>query len=201
VIQLRLPQRAEVSVQPMLFADDGGQESPPWLIEAEATPEVKPAKAKKVVAKKPAKKSATARKGKPTAAKKVRVTAAPKRTVTAKRAPSKPAKAVTATAPNVEAVATDETAPLQRAMAPVVWRKTGPIDVVRFWLRSAGTSLKAMLGPREGKAATGSVADPRLRTRKELLIEVAILRQENAAMRKKLGLHAAPFGRLVADRI
>lgn len=197
---MRLPQSAELVSLPMLFTDGERQEPPPWLIEQQATPLDKPGKVKKTVAKKPAKKPAMARKGKPVAAKKVKAVAVPKRTAV-KRAPAKAKKVGDAVVSKVEKVAADKTAPLQRAMAPVVWRKTGPIDVVRFWLRSAGTSLKAMFGPRAGQAATGSVADPRLRTRKELLAEVAVLRQENAAMRKKLGLPVAPFGRLVADRI
>lgn len=201
VIQLPLPQRVEPESQPMLFADAADQQSPPWLIEEQATPEVKPAKAKKAAARKPTRQPSTARKGKPATAKKAKTIAAPKRAATAKRASSKNRNVAGAIAPKVEAVAIDETAPLQRAMAPVVWRKTGPIDVVRFWLRSAGTSLKAILGPRDGKAAINGVADPRLRTRKELLIELAILRQENAAMREKLGLPAVPLGRLVADHI
>jgi hypothetical protein len=200
VITLPLPQRAELASQPMLFTDGGKQGSTPWLIEQQATRETKPGKLKKTATKKAAKKPVAARKGTRVAAKKVKAVAVPKRT-TVKRAPAKAKKVVDAAVPKVETVETDKTAPLQRAMAPVVWRKTGPIDVVRFWLRSAGMSMKAMLGPRAGLAATGSVADPRLRTRKELLAEVAVLRQENAAMRKKLGLPVAPFGRLVADRI
>ncbi len=86
-------------------------------------------------------------------------------------------------------------------MAPVVWRKTGPMDALRFWLRSAGSSFKAVFGQIGRKPASEHAADPRLRTRKELLIEIAVLRQENAEMRKKLGLPEAPFGRQVADRI
>jgi hypothetical protein len=197
VIQLPLPQKDESASPPVLFADAGSQQSADWLIEEQVKPEANKAKAKKRVAGGGAKKPATTRKSKPGAAKKPKTSRAPKRAATAKRASSIAKRSV----PDAATTAVDETAPLERARAPVVWRKSGPLDVVRFWLRTAGSSLTAMLSPRQRKRAAINVVDPRLRTRKELLVEVAILRQENAAMRKKLGLPSAPFGRQVADRI
>jgi hypothetical protein len=201
VIQLPLPQKDESASPPVLFADAGIQQSADWLIEEQVKPEANKAKAKKRVAGGGAKKPATTRKSTPGAAKKPKTSRAPKRTATAKRASSIAKRSDIIVVPDAAITAVDETAPLERARAPVVWRKSGPLDVVRFWLRTAGSSLTAMLSPRQRKRAAINVVDPRLRTRKELLIEVAILRQENAAMRKKLGLPSAPFGRQVADRI
>jgi hypothetical protein len=91
--------------------------------------------------------------------------------------------------------APDIVAPIARTHAPVVWRKNGPVDALRFWLRSAGRNMMAILTP----SPQARHADPKLRTRKELLLEIAILRQENAEMRKELNRPALPFGRQVAD--
>jgi hypothetical protein len=60
--------------------------------------------------------------------------------------------------------------------------------------------MVAIMSP-EGRRTKKHRAEAKLRTRNELLREIAILREENAMMRKKLGLPAMPFGRLVADGI
>jgi hypothetical protein len=84
--------------------------------------------------------------------------------------------------------------PLARSMAPVIWQKNSPLAALRYWLRSAGRNVAGLVGPVKR-------IGPKLRSRKELLLEIAVLRQENAAMRKKLNLPAMPFGRTVADSL
>jgi hypothetical protein len=150
----------------------------------------KAASAKKTKVKKPAKKIA---------AKKVKVPKAKAATKTARAKASvkvsvaaTPAVVLTAPviAPPMEAPAL--VAPIVRGQAPVVWRKNGPIDAVRYWLRSMGRNV-----------VNGFASAPRkdARSRKDLLLEIAALRQENAEMRERLGLPAMPFGRQVADTL
>jgi hypothetical protein len=178
VIMLPVANHASaLAIQPMLFAGEGFTDTPPWLIE-----EKKPAESEPKARKAPAKKKAA-----PTKAKTAKAKAAPKkRTSTARRKPAPKPEAVAASA------VAQEVQPLTRAMAPVVWQKTGPLAAIRFWLRSAGRNVAGLIAPAD---ASG----PKLRTRKQLLLELAVLRQENAAMREKLNLPAMPFGRTVAD--
>ena len=91
-------------------------------------------------------------------------------------------------------------APLPRAQAPVVWQKAGPLDNFRYWLRAWGRSMTGRL--RNGRKVLPPTQAPigaKLRSKNDLLREIAVLRQENAIMRSRLGLPHAAFGRQVAD--
>ncbi len=93
-------------------------------------------------------------------------------------------------------------APLPRAQAPVVWQKAGPLDNFRYWLRAWGRSMTGRL--RNGRKVLPPTQAPigaKLRSKNDLLREIAVLRQENAIMRSRLGLPHAAFGRQVADAI
>jgi hypothetical protein len=195
VIRLPFIERSELRpVQQLLFEGDGGDDTPPWLVEKAPPTKAKPAtvkttKVKKVAAKKPLAKKAKAAKAKPTTKR-----AKPRKAAEGAAAPI-------AIAAEPEMVAPAIAAPLARANAPVVWRKNGPIDAVRYWLRSAGRNMLAMVKPQPKRGSSALMAGPKLRSRKQLLLEIAILREENVMMRKKLGLPAMPFGRQVADRL
>jgi hypothetical protein len=92
--------------------------------------------------------------------------------------------------------------PLTRSQAPIVWRKNGAMGAIGYWLRSTGRSMLAAFGPAGNKPLrTQAPIGAKLRTKNDLLREIAILRQENAMMREKLGLPPMPFGRLQADKI
>jgi hypothetical protein len=193
IILLPFIERSERQpVQQLMFADDKNDNAPPWLLD-----DTEPVKAKRV-AKRPASSKQAIHK-KP-AAKKTK----PKNAKTkAKRRPArKPRKAGAINAIAVDSFAAPApaiAAPLTRAQAPVVWHKNGALDVVRYWLRTVGRNMKATLVPAFSSAH--KYQEPKLRTRKELLLEIAILREENAMMRKRLGLPPMPFGRQVADHI
>jgi hypothetical protein len=160
-----------VDEPPMLFAGHDLPDMPPWLVEDKKLIAVKP-KATKA----PAKKKAATKKAKPKAK------AAPKKSTSAKR--SKPVVA--------EIQPVHDAQPLARSEAPVLWQKYSPLAALRYWLRTAGRNVAGLMAPMKR-------VGPKLRTRKELLLEIAVLRQENAVMRKQLNLPAMPFGRTVAD--
>lgn len=114
----------------------------------------------------------------------------------ASRRPTSKAKAITA--PTV--VPVSEAAPAQPPQALVVWKKHGAMDSLSYWLRSTGRDLLRRV--RSGRAvvpATGAPISAKLRTKNDLLREIAALRQENATLRDRLGLPQMPFGRQVAD--
>ncbi|MGL5840207.1 MAG: hypothetical protein ACRCY3_17075 [Sphingorhabdus sp.] len=180
-------------LQPLLFADEELADTPPWLMEETVSASPAPQKAKRVRAKKPAAKKAAIRKPKKVAAK----------ARTMGPSPLRQANAVKPTAPTnpVTPVVSETLQPIERAMAPVVWHKNGPIDALWFWLRSATRVVKSKIGSQPSKDITAKSAGLRMRSRNALLAELAVLRQENAAMRAKLNLPAAPLGRLVADKI
>lgn len=122
---------------------------------------------------------------------------APKRkTQPAKRRPAPKAKAIAA--PAVIPVTEAQPAPPPQAL--VVWKKQGALDSLSYWLRSTGRDILRRV--RSGRAvvpATGAPISAKLRTKNDLLREIAALRQENATMRDRLGLPQMPFGRQVAD--
>jgi type IV secretory pathway VirB10-like protein len=172
VIVLPVTQHAgPLTVQPMLFAGDDIPDMPPWLVEDKKSVDVKP-KAKRALAKK----KVAAKQAKPKAK------TAPKKRASPKRSKSEVTK--------IQPV--PETQPLARSRAPVLWQKNSPIAALRYWLRTAGRNVAGLMTPVKR-------VGPKLRTRKELLLEIAVLRQENAVMRKQLNLPAMPFGRTVAD--
>lgn len=166
-----------LAVQPMLFAGDDLPDMPPWLIE-----DIKPVDANPTVTKAPVKKKVAAKKMLAKRERPAKAKPAPKKRDVAKR--NKPIV--------TEAQPMPEVQPLTRSMAPVVWKKNSPLAALRYWLRSAGRNVVDVIAPAKR-------IGPRLRSRRELLLEIAVLRQENATMRKKLNLPAMPFGRTVAD--
>lgn len=107
------------------------------------------------------------------------------------------------TAPKViappEPVVEERPAPAKAAprQALVVWQKRGPVEQIRHWLRLTGREIvRLYMNPAPNSPAPVEV---KLRTRNDLLQELAVLRQENATMRERLGLPQMPLGRLVAD--
>jgi hypothetical protein len=197
--------------QPMLFASDDLLDMPPWLVEDKPQVAAKPkpqpkAKAKRAPAKTAAKKRTVTKKA--VAKKPARAKAKVARKAPAKTKPAQPlvslakAQIPAQTEPreqvapqmSAEPLVPTEAQPLARSKAPVVWQKNSPLATLRYWLRSAGRSVLGFVAP-----AKPSV--PKLRTRKQLLAEIAVLRQENSVLRKKLDLPAMPFGRTVADKL
>lgn len=95
--------------------------------------------------------------------------------------------AAKAAAPTVLSISAET--PLPRAQAPVVWQKVGPLDNVRYWLRAWGRSLSGKLrNGRKVQPPTQAPIGAKLRSKNDLLREIAVLRQENAIMRTRLGL-------------
>ncbi len=194
VVHLPLPDRAEASVkQQLLFADAEAQDPPPWLIDTQVA--VQP---KQRTRKKAARKTAARPKNSGSTTKAKRPAAS--RKTAAKAAPVIASPVTTSRAAEAHPIATVSD-PIDRAMAPVVWRKAGSLGALAYWLRATGRRVKSVLGTSSADAKPASPAGVGLRPRNDLLRELAVLRQENAAMRAKLGLPAAPLGRLVADRI
>jgi hypothetical protein len=196
VVLLPFVERHDVQpVQTSFLAGEGVDPMPPWLIEEEGSAQPKLLPKKIAKARKPAPKKVAAKK------KKVKAKATPK----AAAKPRSQKKPTVPTTPITErhVIATAEApaiaAPLSRSQAPVVWQKNGPLSILRYWLRSTSRRMLTAIMP--VPKASARHADPKLRTRKALLLELATLREENAMMRKKLGLPDMPFGRQVADRI
>jgi hypothetical protein len=205
VIQLHMPRSAAPNAaQPLLFTAEDMGDTPPWLIEEIPAVTAKGRQPKPRTAKKITAKRTTTPIGKQAKAKAAKAKAAPSKKPQIKSAKA-PKRAATVAGQGSAAVPvlcqTDAAKPIERAMAPVVWRKHGPLDAVRFWLRSATSALKTALVVRTNHGGAAQGSDNRRRTRNELLVELAILRQENAAMRKQLGLAEVPFGRQLADRL
>jgi hypothetical protein len=174
------------------FEADNG---PPWLVEDKASePTAKPkrkAAAKKVKPKAKTPKPATAKKPKATVAKPARKPKA--------KTPLNDNQPIAA---EPVLVAPLSVAPLPRAHAPVVWQKTGPLDAISYWLRINSKALLARLrGNGKAAAKRSAMALPKRRSRQELLLELAVLREENAMMRAKLGLPSSPFGRQIVDKL
>lgn len=89
--------------------------------------------------------------------------------------------------------------PLPRSNAVIVWQRSGSMDRFFHWLRLSGREILRMYtNPPPREAALIGV---KLRTKNELLRELAVLREENAIMRKRLGLPQMPFGRQIAGSI
>lgn len=91
------------------------------------------------------------------------------------------------------------TGPLPRSNAVVVWKKDGPVDQLVRWLRLSGRGVMRLLTSPPRREPT--LAGAKLRTKNELLRELAVLREENAIMRGRLGLPQMPFGRQIVDSI
>jgi hypothetical protein len=178
-----------------MFSEMAAHENPPWLIvdaplPAKKSRSAQPSKKEKAKSKTAVKNPKQPRSVKPATMRKTRAAK-----------PTPPAIAVSAPAQIAEAPKS-QLQPLARIKAPAVWRKEGPLDVVRYWLRSASRNMMTMIGTRDRKRPPQR--DPigaKLRTRKELLRELSVLRQENAMLRNKLGLPPMPFGRQVAEKL
>ncbi len=183
---LKLPQMA------FMLGDDGEPVTPPWLIDTPAKlPKVRKSKAP---AKPAAKKSAKAK----TAAPKTPATRKPRAKAVVQAQPAA-VMVSNIVAPPIHPVAS---VPLTRAQAPVVWQKNGPISAISFWFRATGRTVMARFGAAQNKRPrTGAPIGAKLRTKNDLLREIAVLRKENAAMRDRLGLPPMPFGRILADKI
>jgi hypothetical protein len=196
---------ADVAMGATFMLPFGTDDSPPWLVEKQE-PASKPKQKRKAA---PAKAQPKAKTAKRPAARKTR--AAPTRTATMRKAstrktlvsktePKKPLndnKSMVALADPAPAIV----GPLPRAHAPVVWQKTGPLDAIGYWLRINSKALIARLrGVDKGQAQRKAMLLPKRRSRRELLLELAVLREENALMRSKLGLPALPFGRQIVDK-
>lgn len=92
--------------------------------------------------------------------------------------------------------------PLPRQNAVVVWQKRGPMGQMLNWLRLNGRDFVHLFtNPMPLEAAPVSPAAAKLRTKNELLRELAVLREENAIMRQRLGLPQMPLGRQVLSAI
>jgi hypothetical protein len=89
-------------------------------------------------------------------------------------------------------------APIPRNVAPVVYRKNGPLAMLRYWLRSIGRNFVSGAAPIPQQEPE---TRKWVRSRHELLMEIVALRKENTRMRKQLGLPTAAFGRQVADEL
>jgi hypothetical protein len=204
-------QKQAMAMQPLLFAGHELPDMPPWLIEktpeTKSTPVAKESKPRKSRAKpktaaKLPKTTRTATPKKKPAARKTKPKATVAKTIITDT-PVAETPIIVQQSIAVEALAAPSLSqPLARSAAPAVWRKEGPVDIVRFWLRSAGRTVVSLFG--KGKKQAARIEEPygaKLRTRKALLNELAILREENAKMREKLDLPAMPFGRQVADHL
>ncbi len=89
--------------------------------------------------------------------------------------------------------------PLPRSNAVVVWQKRGPMGQMLHWLRLNGRDFVHLFtNPAPVQQPSAGV---KLRTKKELLGELAVLREENAIMRQRLGLPQMPFGRQILSGI
>jgi hypothetical protein len=162
-----------------MLEDNREPVTPPWLIDSKVkTPAAKTPKARKP--KSPSKAKPVAKK---LATRKPRAKAAAK-TVTP------PEPAVTAVSPVITQQAEQPSAsvPLTRNQAPVLWQKNGPIGAITYWFRATGRSMMARLGSSPKPRPTHAPIGAKLRTKNDLLREIAVLRKENAVMREKLGL-------------
>jgi hypothetical protein len=160
------------------FMLEGNEEpvTPPWLIDTKAkTPAAKTPKARKP--KSPSKAKPATRKPRAKAAAK---------TVT----PPEPAVTVVSSVITQQAQQPSASVPLTRNQAPVVWQKNGPIGAITYWFRATGRSMMARLGSSPKRRPTHAPIGAKLRTKNDLLREIAVLRKENAVMREKLGLPA-----------
>ena len=168
--------------------------SPPWLLDK--TIKTKPTARKSSRTKTPVKAKPTPKAKKPAATK--------KKVKAATRIAESPIMAgipLGRDAPPALSAAPAD-APLARNQAPVLWQKNGPFTAIRFWLRSTGRGVLASLGAGKQKLPkTNAPIAAKLRTKNDLLREIAVLRQENATMRERLGLPVAAFGRVEVDRI
>ncbi len=186
------------SAERLFFARHDIPNAPPWLID-DVVPAAESEQEKPKAAKKTVRKKATPQKPKLNKAK------APPKPATSPRRRKPVANPIVESAkvappsPTIieEVHAELLLAPLPRAVAPVIWQKNGPIAALRYWLRSASRNI---IGLWSGGDQPAKMREARLRTRKELLLELAVLRQENAIMRQKLQLPAMPLGRVVADQ-
>lgn len=164
---------------------------------------VKP-KSKSPSVRKPKKASATAEKAFMLKDKKpdpvhLTVKSRPKPPATKRRATS---KAKTVAAPKTVTLVAEIKDVPPGSQAVVVWKKNRVTDNLAYWLRSTGRSMMQRL--RYGRTVVPPTQAPigqKLRTKNDLLREIATLRQENAVMRHRLGLPRAAFGRQVADAL
>jgi hypothetical protein len=87
--------------------------------------------------------------------------------------------------------------PLTRAQAPVLWQKNGVFGQLRYWLRSTGRSIgmKVKAVGNSQKPRTQAAIGEKLRTKNDLLREIAMLRRENSVLRERLGLPTPSLGR------
>jgi hypothetical protein len=164
------------------FMLEGNEEpvTPPWLIDD----------------KDKASENKTPKMRKPKSTAKTR--SAPKKPVARKPRAKAAAKAVMLSEPAVIAVSpvimppvrSTSSVPLTRNQAPVVWQKNGPIGAITYWFRATGISMMARLGSSPKRRPTHAPIGAKLRTKNDLLREIAVLRKENAVMREKLGLPA-----------
>ncbi len=83
--------------------------------------------------------------------------------------------------------------PLTRAQAPVLWQKNGVFGQLRYWLRSTGRSIgmKVKTVGNSQKPRTQAAIGEKLRTKNDLLREIAMLRRENSVLRERFGLPAS----------
>jgi hypothetical protein len=91
--------------------------------------------------------------------------------------------------------------PLTRNKAPVLWQKNGAMGAIGYWLRATGRNVMARIGAKAKRPRTQAPIGSKLRTKNDLLREIAALREENAVMRDRLGLPPMPYGRMVADTV
>lgn len=211
--------------QPLLFGNGELPDLPPWLVDEKPLPAARKGAAKKPrVSKAKAKTNKQVKTGAKTGAKtgvKTKVKPVARKTVKAKSGKSGPMRTSNPMGKRIELTSapTGTIAPIAPASAPappsaiaapstprsnamVVWRKEGPIDILRYWLRSAGLGMVKMMQPKKPpRTAISEAAGARLRSRKALLRELAVLREENAMLREKLDLPPMPFGRQVVDRV
>jgi hypothetical protein len=169
------------------FMLEGNEEpvTPPWLIDGKdkasenKTPKVR--KPKSTAKTRPAPKKPVARKPRTKAAAKAVMLSEP---------------AVIALSPVImPPVRSTSNVPLTRNQAPVVWQKNGPLGVITYWFRATGRSMMARLGTKPKRARTDAPIGAKLRTKNDLLREIAVLRKENAALRDRLGLPMMSFDR------
>lgn len=120
----------------------------------------------------------------------------------AKRTVSKAKQQKVAAITSVPIVTPKSFTPLPRKNAVVVWQKRGPMGHMLHWLRLNGRDFVHLFtNPPPREAAPVAPTAVKLRTKNELLRELAVLREENAIMRQRLGLPQMPLGRQVLSAI
>jgi hypothetical protein len=186
----------EVAVGATFMLPFEATDGPPWLVDEKPSiaKKAKVSKAKKAPAKvkpKLAKRKAT-KKAKTPATLRVRKSKPDKTVAVQPNNDNVPAAAQHAV------IAPAIAAPLPRAQAPVVWQKNRPLDAISYWLR---TTTKTLVGRLRSSGERKRLRIAKPRTRQQLLLELAVLREENAKLRAKLELPPLPFGRQIVDTI